>query len=145
MSYTIMHDIASIEEAFTQSGRFTILVVEDDTDVRRVVVRMLYRLGYKVLHAESGQRALTVSAMFYGPIDLLLTDVVMPGMNGQQLSEELKRSRPDLKVLYMSGHQTDEFKGDLAIPESHLIQKPFSTEQLAARLRGLLESDPPAS
>lgn len=140
-----MHDIASIEEAFTQSGRFTILVVEDDTDVRRVVVRMLYRLGYKVLHAESGERALMVSAMFYGPIDLLLTDVVMPGMNGPQLSEELKRSRPDLKILYMSGHQTDEFKEDMAIPDSRLIQKPFSTEQLAARLRGLLESDPPAS
>jgi len=140
-----MHDIASIEEAFTQSGRFTILVVEDDTDVRRVVVRMLYRLGYKVLHAESGDRALMVSAMFYGPIDVLLTDVVMPGMNGPQLSEKLKRSRPDLKVLYMSGHHTEDFKGDLAIPESQLIQKPFSTEQLAARLRGLLESDPPVS
>jgi two-component system, cell cycle sensor histidine kinase and response regulator CckA len=140
-----MHDIASIEEAFTQSGKFTIMVVEDDADVRRVVVRMLYRLGYKVLHAESGDRAVMVSAMFYGPIDLLLTDVVMPGMNGLQLAEKLRYSRPELKVLYMSGHQTDHFNEAQPIPESVFIQKPFSTEQLAARLRILLEGDIAAS
>jgi CheY-like chemotaxis protein len=115
----------------------TILVVEDDADVRAYVVEVLRRLGYRVLEAKDGPSALANA----GPIDLLLTDVVLPGMNGRQLSEAMKAQRQDLKVLFMTGYSRNAIvhQGRLD-PGVELIQKPLSHGVLAAKIRSILDA-----
>jgi CheY-like chemotaxis protein len=115
----------------------TILVVEDDADVRAYVVEVLRRLGYRVLEAKDGPSALANA----GPIDLLLTDVVLPGMNGRQLSEAMKAQRQDLKVLFMTGYSRNAIvhQGRLD-PGVELIQKPLSQGVLAAKIRSILDA-----
>jgi two-component system, cell cycle sensor histidine kinase and response regulator CckA len=94
-----------LEAAPTSSrGSETILVVEDDPLVRKAAIRSLSAAGYRVIVAGSGREALEVAAREKHAFDLLLTDVIMPGQNGRELADELRRSRPDLRVLYMSGY-----------------------------------------
>jgi CheY-like chemotaxis protein len=125
-----------IEAPSGHSGE-TILVVEDDPDVRAYVVEVLRRLGYRVLEAKDGPTALATT----GPIDLLLSDVVLPGMNGRQLSEAMKTQRRDLKVLFMTGYSRNAIvhQGRLD-PGVELIQKPLSQATLAARVRTILDA-----
>src|SRR5262249_51654149 len=85
-------------------GRETVLVVEDEHAVRQLARQVLQTSGYTVLTADHGEEALTVAAGHGGPIHLLLTDLVMPRMNGRQLAEELGRFRPGVKVVFMSGY-----------------------------------------
>jgi two-component system, cell cycle sensor histidine kinase and response regulator CckA len=85
------------------AARQTILVVDDSSVVRKVTRNMLEQFGYQVVSAEDGPAALTASREFSGPIHLLLTDVVMPGMNGPELADRVLASRPDTRVLFMSG------------------------------------------
>jgi signal transduction histidine kinase/CheY-like chemotaxis protein len=115
----------------------TVLVVEDDADVRAYVVEVLRRLGYRVLEAKDGPSALANT----GPIDLLLTDVVLPGMNGRQLSEAMKARRQDLKVLFMTGYSRNAIvhQGRLD-PGVELIQKPLSQSVLATKIRFILDA-----
>jgi CheY-like chemotaxis protein len=117
-----------------------ILVVEDDREVRAYVVETLGGLGYDVLEAASGDDALRLMGE-YKSIGLLLTDVVMPGMNGRKLSEEAKDRNPALKVLFMTGYSRNAIvhQGRLD-PGVALIQKPLSSEQLAAMVRKVLDS-----
>ena len=121
-------------------GSETLLVVEDEASVRRAVARLLERLGYRVLQAEDGRAALEVARAHEEPIDLLLTDVIMPNMNGRQLAEALKRVRPGLNVLYMSG-----YPGDVIAPQGMLptdvdfIAKPYEPARLARRIRDILD------
>jgi two-component system, NtrC family, sensor kinase len=116
-----------------------VLVVEDDADVRAYVVDTLGGLGYDVLEAKSGEDALRLMDQYNG-IGLLLTDVVMPGMNGRKLAEEARQRRPDLKVLYMTGYSRNAIvhQGRLD-PGVDLIQKPLSGEQLSAMVRKVLD------
>jgi two-component system NtrC family sensor kinase len=116
-----------------------ILVVEDDADVRSYVVDTLGGLGYDVLEAKSGEDALQLMTEYKG-IGLLLTDVVMPGMNGRKLAEEARQRRPDLKVLYMTGYSRNAIvhQGRLD-PGVDLIQKPLSSELLSAMVRKVLD------
>ena len=116
-----------------------VLVVEDDADVRAYVVETLGGLGYDVLEAKSGEHALQLMADYKG-IGLLLTDVVMPGMNGRKLADEARRRRPDLKVLYMTGYSRNAIvhQGRLD-PGVELIQKPLSGEQLSTMVRKVLD------
>jgi two-component system NtrC family sensor kinase len=116
-----------------------VLVVEDDADVRGYVVDTLGSLGYDVLEAKSGEDALRLMTE-YKSIGLLLTDVVMPGMNGRKLAEVARQRRPELKVLYMTGYSRNAIvhQGRLD-PGVDLIQKPLSGEQLATMVRKVLD------
>jgi two-component system NtrC family sensor kinase len=117
----------------------TVLVVEDDADVRAYVVETLSALNYSVREAAHAEAALSILDDS-GPVDLLLTDVVMPGMNGRNLAEAAKLRRPGLKVLYMTGYSRNAIvhQGRLDAGVS-LMQKPFSQNVLAMRVRTVLE------
>jgi signal transduction histidine kinase/CheY-like chemotaxis protein len=120
-------------------GRETILLVEDEEMIRAISREMLEMLGYRVLEAATGAAALSLSEEFRGEIDLLLTDVVMPGMSGSQLAERLVINRPSMKVLYTSGY-TDEAIVQHGVLEegTAFLQKPFSVESLARKVRSAL-------
>jgi two-component system, NtrC family, sensor kinase len=127
------------EPSLGHSGE-CILVVEDDADVREYIVEALGGLGYDVLRAKCGEDALRLVDE-YKAIGLLLTDVVMPGMNGRKLAEQAKQRRPDLKVLFMTGYSRNAIvhQGRLD-PGVDLIQKPLTSEQLAATVRRILDA-----
>jgi CheY-like chemotaxis protein len=107
--------------------------------VREYVRSVLGQLGYIVLEAANGTAALEVARKYPGEISLLLSDIVMPQMNGPQLAHSLRRIRPHIKVLYMSGYTEPSIQGDLGRGEI-MMQKPFSPTALANRLREVLES-----
>jgi two-component system cell cycle sensor histidine kinase/response regulator CckA len=121
-------------------GTETLLVAEDEEPVRKIVLRILEKQGYKLLEAEHGEAALKRSQETPGPIHLLLTDTVMPKMNGKELAQKLKKSRPKMKVLFMSGYPQEVLarQGTLD-PDIHLLQKPFTAEELAQKIRQVLD------
>ena len=126
------------DERRVPPGTGTILVVEDQDAVRRLVARRLRSAGYTVLEAPNGPSALQVASAA-SDIDLLLTDVVMPHMNGRTLAVELVRSRPLLKVLYMTGYIDDaEVTREIRGGAHPLLQKPFTTEALLHTVQALL-------
>jgi CheY-like chemotaxis protein len=121
----------------------TILVVEDDEQVRRYVVETLMELNYRVIEARDAIEANEVFNRFGRTIDLLLTDVVMPGKNGRMLSEELVRLNPELKVLFMTGYSRDAIVHDGRLDAGiSLLQKPISQRDLARRVYSLLRVSP---
>jgi PAS domain S-box-containing protein len=111
----------------------TLLVVEDDGPLRSIMARALSDAGYRVIAAESGPDALRAAAGHSGDIDLLLTDVIMPGMNGRELAERLAAQRPATPALFLSGY-TDDILGPQGVlePGVHLLQKPFTPAELLA-------------
>lgn len=128
------------DEVALQGGVETVLVVEDDSSVRELVTETLQELGYVVLQAENGNTALEMCRTRVQPIDLVLTDVIMPEMSGRELVEKLRECRQDFRVLYMSGYMDEIVSGRGGLgPGAHLIRKPFSMEQLAAQVRQALE------
>ena len=122
----------------------TVLLVEDEPAVMRLTRRMLEKLGYTVLAAESGGEALRLSAAHAEPIHLLISDVIMPGMRGRDLADQLRAARPTLQVLFMSGYTADVLapQGVLAA-DIAFLQKPFTFDELAARVRALVDDAPP--
>jgi two-component system, cell cycle sensor histidine kinase and response regulator CckA len=123
----------------SERGTETILLVEDDDAVRRTARVILRRQGYSVLEASSGSEALQISERHAGEIELLLTDVVMPGMGGRQLSERLAQARPQLRTLYMSGYTSDRALRQSILESSDaFVQKPFTPAALASRIREVL-------
>lgn len=122
-------------------GQETVLLVEDEPAILRMAVSMLDSLGYRVLPALGPAEALRVAQEFDGPIHLLITDVVMPGMNGHDLVRELVAIRPDLKQLFMSGYTSDVIVHHGVLDEGvNFLQKPFSPHQLAAHVRAALSA-----
>ncbi len=121
-------------------GRETILVVEDDEAICGLTTEFLSSLGYTVIAASSGEDALLKIESYHHPIDLLLTDVVMPGINGKVLAETVCKTRPSTKVVYISGY-TDDKLSDHGVTgkKISLIEKPIRLEQLAVRLRAVLD------
>src|ERR1035441_3088967 len=117
----------------------TLLLVEDETQVRELEVRMLTQLGYQVLAAANGEEALEVSRAHQGKISLLVTDVVMPNMSGKQVAEYLLLRRPDLRVLYLSGYTANTI-GHHGVLDSSVdfLTKPFTREALARKIREIL-------
>jgi PAS domain S-box-containing protein len=129
-----------LEEPKGQGER--ILVAEDDTEVRRLVVKVLDNLGYDVLEAEDGKACLQ-RLLEMGEVDLLLSDIVLPGgMSGPEMVRQAKQGRPDLKVMFMSGYADSSVRplGDLG-ESFEIIAKPFTKRQLAHRLRAVLDAD----
>ncbi len=122
-------------------GTETILLVEDEDGVRSLATTILESLGYKVLAADDPEKAVQISERHAGPIALLLTDVVMPKMNGPQLTQHLAFSRPEMKVLFMSGY-TDMAANQSGVIDSDtpFLQKPFTREALGKKVRGLLDA-----
>jgi PAS domain S-box-containing protein len=128
---------ASLDE---QSGDEVILVCEDEEGVRRVACQGLRAGGYTVLEAVNGKHALDVAADYGGKIDLLLSDVVMPEMNGKDLAESMAGSHPEMRVLFVSGYTDDVLDGEVSRSEGRdFLQKPFSPTVLLKRVRGLLD------
>jgi CheY-like chemotaxis protein len=122
-------------------GTETVLVVEDVTAVRGVAREMLERSGYRVLDAANGDQALRVAAKHSGPIDLLLTDVVMPGISGRVLAKQLADLRPQMRVLYMSGYTDDAVVNHgMLEPGISYLQKPFTRDGLARKVHEVLRS-----
>lgn len=119
----------------------TILLVEDDPMVRRFSARVLTRHGYRVLEADSAERALALLDEVSDPIHLLLVDVVMPGMNDSDLAAIIETIRPDTKILFMSGYTGDLAKNVLRRGVG-LLEKPFSAETLLQRIRRALDGEP---
>ena len=127
-------------EAPRGSGE-TVLVVEDESMILEVAVEILEGLGYKVLATTAPADALTIVSEHKGAIDLLLTDVIMPGMNGRDLAGRIRAMRPGLRVLYMSGYTANVIVTRGLVDQGDaFVQKPFSTDELAARVRALLDA-----
>ncbi len=133
-------EIEPASAAEAPGGRETILVVEDDVAVRRIAVSVLASRGYMLLEAGSAAEGLDLAGRHAGRIDLLLTDVIMPGMNGREMAERLVARRPELKVLFMSGYVDDAIvsRGFLN-PGIHLVKKPFAPASLAREVRRALD------
>ena len=122
------------------TGTETILVAEDEESVRSMVRKILGSAGYTVLEARHGADALLVSREYQGSIDLLLTDVVMPEMNGLRLAEMVSRERPDTAVVFMSGYTRDEVdRKGLTEPGVAFLPKPFTVSELASLVRQVLD------
>jgi signal transduction histidine kinase len=131
--------ISATEEAL--SGTETILLVEDEQMVLKLARQILATQGYRVLEAKNGEAALRMCAHDQGPIDLLLTDVIMPEMSGPELAERLHRLRPELRVLFMSGYTDDAIVHHGVLEEgANFIQKPFAPDVLARKVRQILKS-----
>jgi len=122
------------------TGEETVLLTEDEDSVRTVATAALERRGYRVLAAADGESAIAISRAFPGRIDLLVTDVVMPGMNGRELAEQLEQTRPGMRVLFVSGYTDDAvlLKG-VSLDERTFLQKPFTSLELAKRVRVVLD------
>ena len=124
-----------------RGGSETILLVEDEHAVRSLAATVLRSRGYHVIEAADGLEALEQVAQFEGRLDLLLTDVVLPRMNGRELATRLAAEQPGLKVLYMSGYTQDAvLRYGVEQAEIALLQKPYSPARLAARVREILDS-----
>ena len=114
----------------------TILVAEDDATVRFLARRVLAREGYTVLEAQDGMRAMEICTSYEGPIDLLLSDVVMPGVGGSQLVERCRSARPEMAVLFMSGYNDDAMLSrGVGTGVHELMEKPFAPDELTRRVR----------
>jgi CheY-like chemotaxis protein len=123
------------------SGLETVLVVEDESIVRLSIRDTLQLKGYCVLEATAAQEALDFCLQHQGPIHLLITDVVMPGMNGQTLADRLVTLRTNMRVLFISGHPGDAVARHGVLPPSAaFLQKPFTPDTLARKVREILDS-----
>jgi PAS domain S-box-containing protein len=129
-------------EAAPVPGEPLLLVVEDEPSIRQLLVTALGARGFRVLEAATTERALEIAAGAAGTIDLLVTDVVMPGHTGPELAAELRRAQPDLRVLYITGY-SEEIVGRGGEPEpgSAVLGKPFTIERLVTRVRDLLAAE----
>ncbi|MBZ5720985.1 MAG: PAS domain S-box protein [Acidobacteriia bacterium] len=123
-------------------GSETVLLVEDEESVRQLVRETLEAKGYKVLEAEQGHSALEIAAAHQGSIDMLITDVVMPGMSGRELAQRLSGSHPRTKVLYVSGYTEDAIVHQGVLdPGTAFLQKPFTLQALSRKVRDVLRTE----
>jgi CheY-like chemotaxis protein len=126
--------------ASPQSGRETVLLVEDEPAILRMATQLLQRLGYHVLPAPTPSEALHIARSHKGVIDLLITDVVMPEMNGRQLCDQLSDIVPGLRALFMSGYTNNVIAHHGVIDEGiQFIAKPFSMTEFAKKIRTILD------
>jgi PAS domain S-box-containing protein len=120
-------------------GTETVLLVEDEESVRQLVRETLAAKGYRVVEADNGESGVAVAAKHQGKIDLVITDVVMPGMGGRELVKQLAQTRPETKVLYLSGYTEDAIVSEGTIESgAAFLQKPFTLQNLARKVREVL-------
>jgi len=130
---------APAREAEDDRGSETVLVVEDQPEVRRLALTILSQKGYRLLEASNGAEALALAANYAEPIDLLLTDVVMPGMTGRELAGRLLETRPTVKVLFTSGYTAEAISHQEVLDAgAAYLPKPFTASQLALKIREIL-------
>lgn len=123
-------------------GRETILLVEDETSIRKLSTHFLESLGYHVLSAGNGDEAILIVESYKKPIHLLLTDIVMPKLNGIQLADQLRKEQGRFKVLYTSGHDQESISANHEdVFETNFLQKPYRRDKLAFMVRGALDSE----
>jgi len=121
-------------------GRGTVLVVEDEQAVRQVVAASLRASGYKVLEARSGEEAMHRLRRHEGPLRLVLTDLVMPGMDGREVADSVRTLHPEVKVVFMSGYTSDVLlRHGLSRMKGSFLRKPFTLEALTQKVREVLE------
>jgi two-component system, cell cycle sensor histidine kinase and response regulator CckA len=123
------------------AGGYTVLVVDDEEPVRRLAVRMLTWAGYQAIEARHGREALDAIQQHTGPVHLVLTDIKMPGMNGRELGRFVEERWPGMPILYMSGFASEVFRGGLLEPGAPFLAKPFTQEDLATKVRSLLNGE----
>jgi two-component system cell cycle sensor histidine kinase/response regulator CckA len=129
--------------AKSEPGRGTILVVEDESTILHLVKRMLEKNGYRVLQATASAEAIDLVRAHPRGVDLLLTDVVMPEMNGRELANRIRQLNPAIRCLYMSGYTGDFIDAHGLLEQSvHFIRKPFSRQDLLAKVREAMDSPP---
>ncbi len=129
-----------------RGGEETVLVVEDEDGVRALTVQSLLARGYHVLQAVCGSDALRVAADYDGAIDLLLSDVVMPGMSGSTLRTRLAEDRPEMRVIYMSGYMDDAVvRNGVSQQKCDFLQKPFTLSSLSKKVREVLDRPDPSA
>ena len=127
-------------------GTETILLVEDEPGLRRLMQRTLEQHGYTVLNANSVDHAITLAQRHAGAINLLLSDVIMPGMNGADLAQRIVKLRPSIKVLYISGYNSRAIEGTTAVsPNARFLPKPFAPQALVTKVRECLDSPMPTA
>ncbi|MEN6315758.1 MAG: ATP-binding protein [Clostridiaceae bacterium] len=132
-------DPLSTPEGFMPSGKENILIVEDEVFIRELISDVLFRCGYTVHSAATAEEALAGYDGAESRIDLLVTDVILPGMRGQELAEELKARLPDMKVLFMSGYTDDRIRhSDILEGRAHFLPKPFTPVILAKKVHEIL-------
>jgi PAS domain S-box-containing protein len=136
----IIRDIPTEETGDYPTGKETILLVEDDSTIRNVLSRIIGKLGYKLLIAFNGEEALKVVERDGGPVDLVITDVIMPKMGGGDLARKMRVRCPGVKIIYLSGYTNDSIgQKDLALPGTRFLQKPVSFPRLAKEIREVLD------
>ena len=124
----------------SDEGKMTVLVVDDEPEIRKLVSAMVGQVGYTVLTADSGEHALTLYRHHKEAIDLLITDVVAPGMSGPMLADQLTALQPGLKVLFISGYDNTQVVQKYVVEKGHaLLTKPFTLEQMQAKVREILK------
>ena len=141
-------EVPALQPALAQEppspGHETILLVEDEENLRRLARQSLENQGYRVIDAPDGATAIQISQAHKGPIHLLLTDVIMPGMNGRELANKVAPTRPEMRVLYMSGYTENHIGHNGTLDEGiTLLQKPFSLPALKAKVREMLDTPLP--
>ena len=125
------------------SGTETLLIVENELAIRNLLQLALRRNGYTVLAAESGREALALVRDHVGAIDLVITDVMMPDMDGPELVRQLSTIRPETRTLFMSGYMDDALGERGILPTTvNFIQKPFSPRTIAQKVRDILDGNP---
>jgi CheY-like chemotaxis protein len=128
-------------DAILPKGHGTVLLAEDEAALRTLAAETLKRLGYHVLPAGNGLEALVAADQHSGKIDIVVTDIVMPRMGGPELVEKLRRKRPEVHVIYMSGYtEAAVLENENIGKDAVLLNKPFSTETLVRKMREILES-----
>ena len=146
MPHVTAEEVAAVEQpaaavsAAAESPRETILVVEDEVNLRRLTRQFLENQGYDVVEAADGAAAVQICVAHQGIIHLLLTDVIMPGMNGRELAQRVSEIRPNMKVLYMSGYTENAIGHNGTLDAGiTLLQKPFTLQALKAKVREVLD------
>lgn len=130
----------------SEEGKKTILVVDDEPDIRKLVAAMVSQRGYAAITADSGEHAMKLYRNHHGPIELLITDVVQPGMSGPMLADKLAQMQPDLKVLYISGYDQTHLVQKYVVEKGHaLLAKPFSFDALCQKVEEVLAEHAPAA
>jgi len=126
----------------SETHRKTVLVVDDEPEIRKLVAAMVGQLGYQAMTADSGEHALTLYRHHNQPLALLITDVVAPGMSGPMVADKMSALQPDLKVLYISGYDNTHVVQKYVVEKGHaLLAKPFTVDQLRRKMSELLQPE----